>query len=469
MSTTLYTLLPNSTSTRVLTLHHSAESEPIHASLSVIDIRKYPKFDAVSYTWGTDLNSQDIVVDGHTLRIRQNLHDFLLRLRREKQKRPIWIDAISISQTDLKEKGQQVQMIGDIFEAAKRVLMWTGQHGDGSRELFSNIHAKISLGGRMKGALSALSSRSGSEPRGKVDSEGHSRLLAWINFINRPYFGRLWIIQEIALAQSLVVYCGDSSVDWHTLIHTESGLSGVRPYLQSVSGAEVIHKGGDTRYDQTGAGMLDIITALRQSVQKDNVVGEERPVRELSMLSREFQYAECFDRRDRVFALLSLERLPESWSDCKSIPVHYTISVPDLFFEICEYRLRVTKPPVPGDRSSMVQFEDIRKAMNWYGQPILLESRDVELVASLIEGLLLTAAELDTIFSKILTNMTGPDWKWWCYFSGLIICTMFVEGEKWKSPSKRESTAMLGELQEIIKDASLLEAIDMTREHLRGL
>ena len=41
---------------------------------------------------------------------------------------------------------------------------------------------------------------------------------AWQAFVRRSYWGRTWIIQEIALAQRLIVHCGPNSMDWKDLV-----------------------------------------------------------------------------------------------------------------------------------------------------------------------------------------------------------------------------------------------------------
>ncbi len=473
MSTPLYTTLPNSTSTRVLTIYPcSTDSETLSASLAIIDIDKYPRFDAVSYTWGTDLDEQEIIVDGHRLRIRKNLHDFLLQLRREKQRRAIWIDALSISQTDLDEKAQQVQMIGRIFGAARRVFVWTGLHADGSEKLFRDIKARTSVLGMARGLMTSK--------KASKSKDQESNVLAWINFINRPYFGRVWIIQELALAQGLTVYSGDDSLDWQPLIESSAGLRGVRNQLGQISAGEarVVHQRGDTRHGQLGAGMLDIIIALRRSAQKDDEVGdvEQKSAREISMLSREFQHAECSDRRDRIYALLSLEYLPQERSpyrDLEPLVVDYTIDIPNLFIATCRQRLAISHENIPlsSNDPSLVMFRDIEASMKLLGQPILLESRHVEVTAGLIEGLILTPAELNTILETVATGIreTAAEWKWWCYLAGLVVVAMFVEGEKWESPSRRESTAIPQQMQESIRKALLRDGIGIVGEYLRSL
>ena len=138
MATTssIYRALPSTTSTRLVVLLPGARDSPVCASLEVVDLHTKPGYEAISYTWGDAVDQQTIYVNGHPVQIRKNLHAFLVRLRHHERKRSVWIDAISISQDDLDEKAQQVAMIGSVFSQAKRVLVWLGEHADGSELLF---------------------------------------------------------------------------------------------------------------------------------------------------------------------------------------------------------------------------------------------------------------------------------------------------------------------------------------------
>ncbi|RMZ74940.1 hypothetical protein DV737_g5605, partial [Chaetothyriales sp. CBS 132003] len=453
-------------------LHLDEDPSSLSATLSTVDITQRLTFDAVSYTWGDDRALHELTINGQSISIRKNLHDCLLQLRRNKQKRPLWVDAISISQTDLDEKARQVQMIGDIFSAAKVVLVWVGLHENGSKQLFEDIRDKSSMTGQLKGALGSW--RTAGNKASPHSGSDEWKLRAWISFINRLYFSRLWIIQELALARKLVVHCGDSALDWHSLVETQAGLAGVRKRLTTISDVRVKYRRGDARYGDTGAGMLDVIIALRAYKQKDDEVGldgDEKPVREISMLSREFQFSECFDRRDRVYGLMSLEYLPDRapYHKLEALNVNYKIEVRALFVDVCWKRLSVATAPMAAKDSNAMTFRDFLAVMRLLGQPILLESWHIEVVASLIEGLLLMAPELECVLEDLADSIAKreSEWEKQAYLAGLIICALFVEGEKWQFPSRRSTTAIPEDLRGRIEESSLQEAIKMTREHLK--
>ena len=135
-----YFPLPTATSTRLVCLQPSPDLEtPIDVSLLAIDLGASDRsqtYEAVSYTWVSKDDPAEILLDGQPVSIRRNLHQGLLRLRHATTVRYLWVDAISISQDSLDEKAAQLQMIGKIFSSAERVLIWLGEHADGSEELF---------------------------------------------------------------------------------------------------------------------------------------------------------------------------------------------------------------------------------------------------------------------------------------------------------------------------------------------
>ena len=136
MSSTLYTPLETPTSTRLLHLHPGPPHSPLTSHLTTVDLNTNPTYEAISYAWASPLHQQSITINDTSVSIRKNLHSFLLRYRDPVLEKVLWVDALSISQTDLDEKARQVAMIGRVFKQAERVRVWVGEHADGSELLF---------------------------------------------------------------------------------------------------------------------------------------------------------------------------------------------------------------------------------------------------------------------------------------------------------------------------------------------
>lgn len=101
--------------------------------------------------------------------------------------------------------------------------------------------------------------------------------------VRRPYFQRMWIVQECALATSLRLICGKDEV--------------------------YISKFAKTSLEKVVAANNEAIPAwLKHSRQMPEVVGQEGSSQAKKLLDLMFDTAscQCTDARDRIFALFSL-------------------------------------------------------------------------------------------------------------------------------------------------------------------
>ena len=185
MATTssIYRALPSTTSTRLVVLLPGARDSPVCVNLEVVDLHRKPDYEAVSYTWGDTDDQQTIYVNGRPVQIRKNLHAFLIRLRHHERRRSVWVDAVSISQDDLDEKAQQVAMIGSIFSQAKRVLVWLGEHADGSELLFGRDSPVQNAFWEHPFKLKQYHRRSKQDPQ--------DRATIWAHLFDRRYWTRV--------------------------------------------------------------------------------------------------------------------------------------------------------------------------------------------------------------------------------------------------------------------------------------
>jgi len=63
-----------------------------------------------------------IKLNGKRLAITENLYIALRNIRIEDEDRILWVDAICIDQKNERERGHQVQQMGDIFSRAEQVI-----------------------------------------------------------------------------------------------------------------------------------------------------------------------------------------------------------------------------------------------------------------------------------------------------------------------------------------------------------
>lgn len=100
-----------------------------------------PRYAALSYTWGPPERNDDesvaekppryVNVNDKPLPVSENLFQGLRKVKRwcqasEETGIHLWIDAICIDQNNYEEKGKQVDMMGEIYRRANRVIVWLG-------------------------------------------------------------------------------------------------------------------------------------------------------------------------------------------------------------------------------------------------------------------------------------------------------------------------------------------------------
>ncbi|KAF2640839.1 hypothetical protein P280DRAFT_359867, partial [Massarina eburnea CBS 473.64] len=77
--------------------------------------------------WGTDEAPVEIVLNGQKKLIRKNLAEAIRAVRMPNGIVPLWIDAMSINQDDVIERGRQVARMGAIYENATVIISHVGE------------------------------------------------------------------------------------------------------------------------------------------------------------------------------------------------------------------------------------------------------------------------------------------------------------------------------------------------------
>lgn len=109
------------------------DAQPIICSLKEVSLDDYdgkgasPRpYEALSYTWGARTGTIPILCDGKTLLVTPNCESALRHLRQMFKDRLLWIDAACINQQSVEEKNVQVPLMGEIYSAATRAVIWLG-------------------------------------------------------------------------------------------------------------------------------------------------------------------------------------------------------------------------------------------------------------------------------------------------------------------------------------------------------
>lgn len=216
MSNHRYSPLPNGNWLRLLRVQ-AGNSDEVSCDLYTADLDTKPVFSAISYVWGDPSQRQDISLNGCTFSVTQNLATVLQRVRNEDTKTVVWADAICINQDDLTERGQQVQLMGDIYAKAKEVVIWLGVDLDGDApvpmDLIKDVNAYFDRGILEHPRLEDIPQIPAGSPLLDLSRWRGAESLA-----SSPWFTRVWVMQEVGLAATARVLYGRCSIPWAEVI-----------------------------------------------------------------------------------------------------------------------------------------------------------------------------------------------------------------------------------------------------------
>ncbi|PQE08917.1 heterokaryon incompatibility protein [Rutstroemia sp. NJR-2017a WRK4] len=286
---------------------------------------------ALSYVWGDSSPSaqRQIYVNGCPFAVTQNLEAALQQLRKHyriKQGFRIWADAICINQTDLAERGSQVAMMKRIYDAAWHVVIWLGPKSGNSDVAMMAIRY-FSLRSRLcEDPLEGLYKYIDKliipwkirwRHRSTTARMRPSVYRAIYRLLCRPYFRRLWILQEAALgARNMPVLCGDRCVQADDIYRTVKVLQS----NGALFGRDLIncghwwrglqrswdHTGGDAygRSEKLWERPISIFES-QDDAQSPTSSGNEGIFNAL-LLGRE---SHASDERDRIYGILGLKQV----------------------------------------------------------------------------------------------------------------------------------------------------------------
>lgn len=301
---------------RLSTLYPGHFESDICLSLACVqlDIDGPPNFHALSYTWGdpTKVKSVTIMVKEElfTLAVTENLYTALKYLRSTNKIRTLWIDAICINQEITDERNAQVARMADIYRSASEVILWLGpaaNNSDIAVETLSAISSRINI--QWGTHTIELAHPKDTDPdllsfekELKLDDEIWKSL---DHLLNRAWFYRLWIWQEVFLAQGRAhLICGYASLRWDCF-------------------RKAIFLLAQKRMPSSLPGILPAISRARR-------IGSLRDRLSITTALQATTYAQCSDQRDRVYGILELMEK----SARPDIQPDYTKSTVDVFRDL---------------------------------------------------------------------------------------------------------------------------------------
>lgn len=261
------------------------DSKEVHCIVTAHSLENPPSYTALSYTWGRYDTDCGLWLTDQRHVIRKNLHRFLKQAQSSPKlrNRYFWIDALCIDQLNDEERTHQVAQMAEIFKKAQDVLVWLGP-----------------AYGKSDFAMEAVNGRR--VPRNLWTTSAGPGIR---RLCQRPYWTRLWVVQELSLARSVTVLCGGKAVSWSrlegfltTAVQTPPRRPSTHAFTEYVA----------TR-DSEALSMIGRLCRSRQHSQLYHQV-------------LAFQDLRCAEPRDRIYALLGIARSGHEnvWPDYRISP-----------------------------------------------------------------------------------------------------------------------------------------------------
>jgi hypothetical protein len=192
---------------RLVRLEPSVDPESaVFMTLETVDLRSKPTYEALSYVWGSPTKVTPITVCGHIFQVTLNLEAALKRLRATDKPRVLWIDVLCINQTNIPEKNHMVMQMGDIYNCAQETLVWLGEPDRLKSEagVLQQLGAEVMQRNPVPWVLTPSVLES---PQGTCIK----------TIFGSAWWRRGWVVQEVAHAHYVTVFCGNDSMEWSTL------------------------------------------------------------------------------------------------------------------------------------------------------------------------------------------------------------------------------------------------------------
>lgn len=187
-------------SIRLLHLRPGSPGEPVNCSIVHQNLCDKPDFEALSYCWGDTANPLRIYVGKDYIDVTQNLYDALLKLRDKENTRTLWIDAICINQDDLAERSQQVTIMKQIYQEARKTVVWLGPENGDTARAFELIPYLVAVFTDAFQGMPRPISYDSNILRHPAILRVYQQLQLFEPFMQlekRPYFSRVWIIKNL--------------------------------------------------------------------------------------------------------------------------------------------------------------------------------------------------------------------------------------------------------------------------------
>lgn len=293
----------------------------VSCTISHVSLDAAPLYTALSYNWGDAALTSPIIVNGTIIAVTRNLESALRHLRLPDQTITLWVDALCINQENNIEKSEQLEQMRPIYSQALSVMAWLGSstaNSDfamqwideyGSKAFKLGIGTKPDL--QLRHILEKFEADEGKgyndqlrafvhdlKKQFSIANPRHTVLIsALAELFKRPYWGRVWVVQELISASDAIFVCGKSKV-------TEDALNHAVRLLRNYRQHQLLKHGSDMPVTKSETlSVISINTHNPIRLLKFRRSAKSPP---LIYLLRSFRDFQATDPRDKVFALFGI-------------------------------------------------------------------------------------------------------------------------------------------------------------------
>ncbi|KAL2069414.1 hypothetical protein VTL71DRAFT_14093 [Oculimacula yallundae] len=236
-----------------------------------------------------------------------------------------WIDAISVNQKDLTERGSQVSLMVRIYSECALCTVWLGEDTDTTEKAFAILNLFASGKHFHEWPIYVTEQAPGSGAPGELEMfESKEGLLEPLRDVfDMPWWTRTWTVQEIILPRVAIVKCGRHEITWDNIMEGNK-----YAFTHLTQCCKDFSKHFGYQDENSVAAFLTAIADLRPSWEQYHDT-----VRTMDMIDilASHRFRQTSDLRDKVYGVLSfcppslqqtcLADYDASLPDCYSWPV----------------------------------------------------------------------------------------------------------------------------------------------------
>jgi hypothetical protein len=281
---------------------------------------------AVSYCCGDQTVQEEITLNYVRVQVPTSAARALRGIRDQHWALTVWIDAICINPSDARERSHQVLLISNIYSSASKTFVWLESEGDFADQLLS---------ARFSDWTRHLTSHPGfmSDPKSFFDADSEvpetlrgaalGLFASLLTYLRQPWFGRLWVYQEVLLSQEVIFRVGQTMISWNYVRPTLEYYEHLSPEAEWRDSANISVLGKAAPWCRR---------SYAQSTESSDGrrAGLEYTPSSLTELLLDTIPFKCLDPRDKVYALLGLTSWSTQWKSLSTgLEPDYTLSVED--------------------------------------------------------------------------------------------------------------------------------------------